>query len=177
MTEREQFKNDIVSATYYTHGGNSEAVYTAYVHCKLLKHLLAMDIENFNVYMFMLFALNFSSKNETLFAKMHLLKFLLEQKITPDVFSQNMFGNTDFFQIKAIDSLVTAIYIFCYYANDPVKTVCTACEIGGDTIAKLVGEYTGALHGNKWFPEEWKGVENENVFIELVNDHHTVNFC
>jgi len=170
---------DIVSATYYTHGGNSDAVYAAYVHCKLLKQLLYMDINNFNVSMFILFALNFSVNNETLFAKMHLLKFLLEQKITPDAFSYNMFGKTDFFQIRAIDCLVTAIYIFCYYANDPVKTVCTACEIGGDTdtIAKLAGEYAGALHGNKWFPAEWKGIENENVFIDLVNQHQTVNFC
>lgn len=73
------------------------------------------------------------------------------------------------------ESLPTAFWLFCRFgAAEPEETLVAAASGGrdADTIAAIVGNWVGALHGARAFPGRWDGPELEyrDELIELASD-------
>jgi len=170
-----KFKNDqdlinnIVLATYYTHGGNSSSLACCFLHCKLINKLVFT--ENLTKEYLISYVLELSTSYQPLFTVLNLVKYLLYSNNPSLNLSYELFGTENFFQIKAIHCLATSLYIFFKFFDDPLKAVCYAASIGGDTdtIAKIVGDLMGALHGLKWVPTSWEDIENEDEFKYLAS--------
>lgn len=165
----EELINNILLATYYTHGGNDASISCCYLHCKLINKLLYST--NTKKDDMLNYVIKLSTSYQPLFSMINLVKHLLYKKTNINI-TYELFGSEDFFQIKAIHCLSTALYIFFKFYEEPLKGVCYAASLGGDTdtIAKIVGDLMGALHGTKWIPEKWKGIENENEMISLLKN-------
>lgn len=61
-------------------------------------------------------------------------------------------------------SLPMTVWLFCRYGGtDPEEAMVIAASGGrdADTIAAMVGNWVGALHGTRAFPERWTGPELE----------------
>lgn len=127
---------------YYTHL-SEEAVYSAFVHCRTLQMLRSGNAHN----MVKLYnsILNNSKYCNALFTKLNLVKMCLLMKDDVNI-TEELTGNKDSFQIRAIDCLACSYYIFFRYNHQPELAVYKAVTMGGDTdtIAKIVGEMLGA---------------------------------
>ena len=169
------FKNDqylidnIVLATYYTHASNSTSLACCFLHCKLINKLVFT--KNLTKEYLITYVLELSTSYQPLFTILNLVKYLLYTNNPCLNITYELFGSENFFQIKAIDWLAISLYIFFRFFDDPLKGVCYAASIGGDTdtIAKIVGDLMGALYGLKWIPTSWKGIENEEEFKYLAS--------
>lgn len=159
--------NNIVLATYYTHGGNNSSLACCFLHCKLINKLVFT--KNLTKKYLISYVIELSLSCQPLFTILNLVKYLLYTSNPSLNLTYELFGNENFFQIKAIDCLATSLFIFFKFFDDPLKAVCYAASIGGDTdtIAKIVGDLMGALYGLKWVPTSWKGIENEDEFKYL----------
>ena len=64
-------------------------------------------------------------------------------------------GNT--FQIKAIEAVPCALWIICVSYQEPEEALIRGVNMGGDadTVAAMIGDIIGALHGYKWIPSRW----------------------
>lgn len=169
----DQLLSDIEHSLYYTHGGSKDAVYASYLHVKVLKELLEIvevnNHENLESKLDFLFKsiMVTCSTYENLWVKMNIVNFC--KKYGCNSITEELLGNEDAFQIKAIDAICCAYYIFFKYYKTPVECVKHAASIGGDTdtIAKIVGEMCGALYGTSWIPDDWRGIENELYIVNL----------
>jgi len=163
-----QYDNDrmlcieIEKALWYTHAERS-SVLICYLHCKLLTYLLKSKEKNITVLFDKIIEL--SKIDNDIYCKLKICKFSL---ITDSkCITEELTGDINTFQIKAIDALCCAYFTFFKWHNNPLKAVSYASSMGGDTdtIAKLVGELCGAYHGYKWIPEKWlSDIEN----IEII---------
>lgn len=161
---------NIERALYFSHSTDC-AKACAYLHCKVIRALVEGRFTNKNE--LFKYILEKSIVYSLLFTKMNIVKFCLITNFKDITYE--LTGNTDTFQINAIDCLCCAYYIFFANYDVPLEAVCYAASIGGDTdtIAKIVGELCGALHGTKWIPESWRGVENKKLLIELAEKLYT----
>ena len=161
--------DNIALATYYTHGGNRSSLVCCFLHCKLINKLVFT--ENLTKEYLISYVIELSRSYQPLFTILNLVKYLLCTNNPSLNLTYELFGTVNFFQIKAIDCLATSLYIFFRFFDDPLKAVCYAASIGGDTdtIAKIVGDLMGALYGLKWVPTSWKGIENEEEFKYLAS--------
>jgi ADP-ribosylglycohydrolase len=154
-------------ALYMTHAGSSDAMASAFIHCKLIRALVTNRFDSkLKLFSYMMCkAIIYPS----LFAKLNLIKYCLNTSPPIESITSEIYGNPDYFQIKAIDCLCCAVYTFFRFYDHPVEAVSYAASMGGDTdtIAKIVGDLCGALHGTKWIPQNWRGVEGESELIEL----------
>ncbi len=154
-------------AIYYTHGNSADSHASAFLHCKLIRALLEDRFETKKEYF--IYIMGHARNHSPLWVKMNLVHYCL--KVSPPVpsITAELLGHEDIFQIKAIDALCCAMYIFFRFYEDPKKAVCFAASMGGDTdtIAKITGDLCGALHGTGWIPEEWRGVEGEEELTAL----------
>jgi len=164
----EDLINNISLATYYTHAGSDSSIACCYLHCKLINKLLYSNTKKNDI---LNYVLKLSSYHQPLFTMVNLVKYLLCQKEDIDI-TYELLGSENFFQIKAIHCLSIALYIFFKFYEEPLKGLCYAASLGGDTdtIAKILGDLMGALHGTKWIPENWKGIENENEMKYLIEN-------
>lgn len=163
-----KFKNDtemleqIQLAFYYTHGDSKDAIDTSFLHIKTLKALLSNRFNKKDLYRYILYH---AQRNTVLFPLIKLLQYI------PFVgnFTANIFGK-EIFQIKAIDCFVCALYIFLNNYDNPREALLYAANLGGDTdtIAKIVGDLSGARHGTSWIPHKWRDIENENEIIDIA---------
>lgn len=66
-------------------------------------------------------------------------------------------------------SVIFSLYLFIKLGHDPVKTLLTAVNGGGDTdtIAAMAGALCGALHGPHLFPRDWQDqlVNREQIYL------------
>jgi poly(ADP-ribose) glycohydrolase ARH3 len=64
-------------------------------------------------------------------------------------------GNT--FQIKAIEAVPCALWIVCESYREPEQCLIRGVNMGGDsdTVAAMIGDIVGALHGTEWIPARW----------------------
>jgi poly(ADP-ribose) glycohydrolase ARH3 len=64
-------------------------------------------------------------------------------------------GNT--FQIKAIEAVPCALWIVCESYREPEQCLIRGVNMGGDsdTVAAIIGDIVGALHGTEWIPARW----------------------
>lgn len=165
---------EIKKALYYTHGGNEESVYSAYLHCKIINYLINDVIDNdINIIELLEYIINISKVYIPLYTKVKLMKFLLYNNTSLDNITEELFGNCNHFQIKAMDCIVTALYIFFHLSNKnftPDIIISSSAAIGGDTdtISKLVGEYLGAIYGYKWIYKNTKELEADNELLSLA---------
>lgn len=155
----------IKSATLFTHGGNEDSVFCCFIHCKLINALVNRKFTHFTEYFNYIFQKFINTK---FFTKINVVKFCLNYS-TKSI-TEELLGNCDIFQIKAIDAICCAYYIFFKNYKNPKDAVIEAATLGGDTdtIAKLVGELCGAYYGYEWIPKDWNGVEGERELLELA---------
>ncbi|UJR15980.1 hypothetical protein I4U23_002899 [Adineta vaga] len=75
-------------------------------------------------------------------------------KIT-DIDMVRAFGNT--FQIKAIEAVPCVLWVICESYREPEECLIRGVNMGGDTdtIAAMIGDIIGALHGTQWIPTRW----------------------
>lgn len=162
------------NAIYYTHGANADAHISAVLHCRIINALVNEKYKD----KFELFAyvMKISKKHPNLWCKINIVKFCLNIYENINI-TEELLGDKDIFQIKAIDALACAYYIFFKFYDNPKEAVCVAAGLGGDTdtIAKITGDLCGALHGTSWIPIEWKGVENEEELIFLGETLYNMN--
>ena len=161
--------NDITSAIYYTHSASDYSLSCCYFHCKLINKLINTS-EILKIEDILYYILELSKCFQPLFTRVNFVKYLYLSSKEKDInLNYELFGNENFFQIKAIDCLSCSLYIFLKFYNEPLKGVCYAANLGGDTdtIGKIVGDLMGALHGTKWIPESWRNIENELEMIQL----------
>jgi poly(ADP-ribose) glycohydrolase ARH3 len=61
------------------------------------------------------------------------------------------------FQIKAIEVVPCALWIVCESYNNPEECLIRGVNMGGDTdtVAAMIGDVVGALHGREWIPARW----------------------
>ena len=163
----------IYLSTYFTHGGNKDSVFCCFIHCKLINALVNRKFQNFVDYFNYIYAKFFNHKY---FAKINIVKFCLNHKINSITFE--LLGDPNAFQIKAIDAICCAYYIFFKNYQNPKNAIIEAAMMGGDTdtIAKLVGDLCGAYYGYEWLPSEWLGVEGEKEFTELGKSIYEINY-
>lgn len=161
---------EVQMAIYYTHGGCADAHATAYIHCVLLRSLLAADdlIDNRKE----LF-LNILSKAEThqpLWCKLNIVYRCIYSTEPVESITKELTGNKDTFQIYAIDAFCCSVYSFFRFYEDPKRAIIYAASMGGDTdtIAKMTGDMCGARYGLDWIPDNWKGVEDQEELWKLT---------
>ncbi|CAF3152008.1 unnamed protein product [Rotaria sp. Silwood2] len=65
------------------------------------------------------------------------------------------FGSS--FQIKAIEAIPCALWIVCTSYREPEECLVRNVNMGGDTdtVAAIIGDIVGALHGWQWIPSRW----------------------
>ena len=155
--------HQVRAAIYYTHGDSEQAVATAFLHCKLINALVTGKITG--KHELFMHLITHSRTFPCIWPKINLVKFCLNASI--ESITDEILGDRNAFQIKAIDAFCCAIYIFFTFYNEPLKAVCFAASLGGDTdtIGKLVGDLAGALHGTAWIP--WKSYEGESELTSL----------
>ena len=153
-------------AIYYTHGANSDAHSSTVLHCRVINALVNNKFKD--RHSLFLYVMKIARKHPDLWVKINIVKFCLNSGEKINI-TEELLGNKNIFQIKAIDALCCAYYIFFKFYNQPKEAICYAAGLGGDTdtIAKIVGDLCGALHGYKWIPKEWRGVEGEDELIKL----------
>lgn len=159
--------HQIRAAIYFTHGNSADAHLSAFLHCKIIRALVTNRFQNKQeLFMYVLYH---ARHHHPLWTKINLVKYCLNSPIPITSITEELLGNEDAFQIQAIDAVCCAVYTFFRFYDNPVLAVCYAASMGGDTdtIAKLVGDLCGALHGKDWIPISWYGVENESELIEL----------
>ena len=73
----------------------------------------------------------------------------------PDIDVVRALGST--FQIKAIEAVPCALWIVCTSYRDPEECLIRGVNMGGDTdtVAAMIGDIVGALHGQQWIPARW----------------------
>ncbi|CAF1069361.1 unnamed protein product [Adineta ricciae] len=84
----------------------------------------------------------------------------------------------DTFQIKAIEAVPCALWIICDSYQEPEECLVRGVNMGGDTdtVAAMIGDLVGALHGSHWIPARWSNhiepnsEENLNRGKELAID-------
>ena len=159
--------NEVREAILFTHGKSGDSHASAFLHCKLIRALVDSRFERREEYFG--YILGHAKKHPPLWTKLNLVKYCLG--VSPPVASitEELLGNEDTFQIKAIDALCCAYYSFFRFFQDPVKAICFAASMGGDTdtIAKITGDLCGALHGASWIPERWQGMEKQEELTQL----------
>lgn len=167
-TTDEKLSNLIKYALYYTHGGSSESLYSALVHVKFISYMMkgmsrTVALEKVLVY---------ARACPELYCKLNLVKYLLG--IPKINITKEIMGDENAFQIKAVDALAIAIYIFCENV-DPLTAISKAASLGGDTdtIAKLVGDLCGAKYGTVWITDEMKNVEGYEELESLGKYFHS----
>ncbi|CAF1331614.1 unnamed protein product [Adineta steineri] len=77
------------------------------------------------------------------------------KKHRTDVDVVRALGNT--FQIKAIEAVPCALWIICVSYREPEECLIRGVNMGGDTdtVAAMIGDIIGALHGREWIPTRW----------------------
>lgn len=68
-------------------------------------------------------------------------------------------------------AILSALYLFSKYANNPVLGIKTIAFMKGadtDTIASITGGLLGMLNGSQWIPIEWKLIQDYNCFETIV---------
>lgn len=162
--------NEINLATYFTHADNEASITCCFLHCKMINKLITITEPSLCKKDLVKYMLELSRSYKPLFVQLNLVKHCLTSSRENVNIMYELFGKVDYFQIKAIDCLSVAMYIFFKFYDQPVFAIRYAVSIGGDTdtIAKIVGDLMGALWGIEWIPEIWKGVENESEFISLA---------
>ena len=165
-TSNEELLQKIKMAIYCTHGGNDQSISSAFLHTKLIQAFVNKRFKN--IFESFDYVMQLASCNPDLFCKINIVRYCLNRKSDSDI-TWELTGNSNTFQIRAVDCLAISLYIFFKHYDLPLHAVQVAASIGGDTdtIAKIVGDLCGALHGTTWIPESWKGVEGENELKEL----------
>ena len=166
----ENFVSNIKKSMLPTHGMTKDGFGACYVHCKtintIIENLRVGPVELFNK------AVDYSRQLSTnLYLRMKEVSRALNRSEEVDI-GTKISGKIDFFQIEAIDLLACAYYYFFKFWSSPELAICKAVSAGGDsdTVAKIVGELCGALHGYSWIPQRWKGLENEKEIFSMAND-------
>jgi len=154
-------------ALFLTHADSKDAVMSAFVHCKLIHALITERFSN--KYELFSYMVNKARIHPPLFTKLNLVRYCLNVNPPVENITAELLGDSNHFQIQAIDCLACAVYTFFRFYDNPKEAVCYAASMGGDTdtIAKVTGDLCGALHGTEWIPESWKGVEGEAELISL----------
>jgi ADP-ribosylglycohydrolase len=167
----EDLIESIKLATLFTHGGNEDSVFCCFIHCKLINSLINRKFAYFADYFNYIFQ---KFVNTKFFTKINIVKFCLNYS-TKSI-TEELLGHCDIFQIKAIDAICCAYYIFFRNYQKPKEAIIEAATLGGDTdtIAKLVGDLCGAYYGYEWIPEDWYGVEGQSELIELGKNLYTL---
>ena len=159
--------NNIKKSIEYTHGSFQENVICCFIHCKVLDCILkGIDDKNNILYSI----LDSSKRCGNLYLRIKVLVDCLQNN--KEDINFELTGFTDFFQIQCMDLFTCAYYYIFKYWNTPQDAVLNCIRGGGDTdtIAKIVGEVMGALHGYSWIPPYWKNLENEKVIFDMAVD-------
>ena len=153
-------------AIYYTHGANADAHSSAVLHSRVINALVNNRFKD--KHGLFSYVMKIAKNHPDLWVKINIIKFCLNSGKNLNI-TEELLGNKNTFQIKAIDALCCAYYIFFKFYDQPKEAICYAAGLGGDTdtIAKITGDLCGALHGYKWIPKEWRGVEKEDELIKL----------
>ena len=166
--DSERVMREVKKAIHYTHGGSDDACYSAFLHCRLINALVHDRFPD--KYGYFTYMMGHAKLYSPLWTKVNLVRYCLNA--TPHVanITAELLGDENIFQIQAIDAFSCAVYIFFRFYDLPKEAVIHAASLGGDTdtIAKLVGDLCGALHGTAWIPSEWKGCEGEEEFTTLA---------
>ncbi|CAF3591576.1 unnamed protein product, partial [Rotaria sp. Silwood1] len=58
-------------------------------------------------------------------------------------------------QLKAIEAVPCTLSIVCTSYREPEECIVRSVNMGGDTdtVAAIIGDIIGALHGWKWIPD------------------------
>jgi len=94
-------------------------------------------------------------------SKIKIAEQLLQKDVTDE---QVVDALGEDFQIRAIDTMGTVIWLITKHWKDPEECLIHAVNLGGDTdtVAAIVGALCGALHGTAWIPWRWwNNIENE----------------
>ncbi|CAF3522783.1 unnamed protein product [Rotaria socialis] len=77
------------------------------------------------------------------------------QKKKADIDIVRALGNT--FQLKAIEAVPCALWVVCTGYREPEECLVRGVNMGGDadTVAAMIGDMVGALHGWEWIPARW----------------------
>lgn len=97
----------------------------------------------------------------------------IDMFVTPNIFGTG-------FQIRAIDALVHALFIFCKYGDmNPELALVKMCSLGGDadSVGAILGALLGAKHGTAWIPHRWfDTIENfENGRDDIIALAHSLS--
>lgn len=160
---------NVKAAIFCTHGGNQDAVDTAYVYVKLLKALIRDEIKTATeIFNFVQLTVKMT-RNASLFTVVKLLtrlNFSEGENLTESIFGY------EFMQIRAIECFACALFCFYFYLSDPEEAVIMAANMGGDTdtIAKLTAEMAGARNGMSWIPRRWQHPEGYDILTTLATN-------
>ena len=165
----EELYAQIKEIVYCTHGDSTDALDAAFVHVKLLKSIITETRKTAEELYSYALHLAAKRRNKTLYMALTTIGPDNKKKFIDNCWNitKTVFG-FELFQIEAIDCLVCALVCFFYNFNKPKEALIMAANNGGDTdtVAKLVGDLIGALHGTKWVPLEWQDIEGK---LELVS--------
>lgn len=159
--------NEVKEAILFTHGKSADSHASAFIHCKLIRALIDSRFKTREEYF--VYILGHAKKHPPLWTKLNLIKYCLGVPSPVASITEELLGHEDTFQIKAIDALCCAYYSFFRFYQEPVKAICFAASMGGDTdtIAKIAGDLCGALYGTSWIPEHWHGMEKQEELTQL----------
>jgi ADP-ribosylglycohydrolase len=95
----------------------------------------------------------YSNRSSKLSQEIEAYKIFFVSRTDIDVV--RVLGST--FQIKAIEAVPCALWIVCTSHRDPEECLIRGVNMGGDTdtVAAMIGDIVGALHGQQWIPARW----------------------
>lgn len=160
---------DVVTDTIYMTHLHDDSVFVVYLYIKIMHFFLREGLVGIDVlYKFIRDECEYRS---SLFPSFTLLKMLIENNnTTPKEFNNLMWGKEYVFHIKAIECLCTALFIFYKNINGPLEAMDMCIEFGGDvdTVAKILGEFLGAVYGIEWIPDTWKDIEIYDTICKMI---------
>lgn len=157
---------------YCTHN-SYDAIYAAYIHCRMLQELSFHGNGRQVIPLFLLRQIKKELQDESLYETQNAISMIDNVHNCFDKrqeYMKTVYG-AEKFQIKALDLLGCSILCFFEHHSTPRKCIYEAIKLGGDTdtLAKVVGDMVGAYHGDEWHCEKWKKFEGVSYVTNLCD--------
>lgn len=153
-----------------------EAVYTTFLYIKTVKYLLSK--RNFTISDIISFIQGIPMDKEDKYQTFSLLKYLVNDKeITLENFNYMLWGKSYVFHITAFECYITALFLFLKNLGNPERALKECVVFGGDvdTVAKILGDFCGAVYGLEWLNKDWLNIEDSITIQHDIRNFLTKN--